>query len=834
MDQQLVDDILTGDSDEIADLKANLTTLEGFVDLAREISSLSYVQNRFYEESRSLFQTTAVGRKIEELEKLLTKFFGNPIKASDKALPRKQRKSSVVKYLGGIQKDQSLFIVSLKTGHFYGALWPWRRNKSKIEIHLGYCSDWMTDDDSHKLETLVRQCISHDAFEQMDASIGGQIHGISLPSFLQMSEMEKSTFTLRVTSRHRVGLLHLNEGELVAAELDEFTGTEAAYRVISWEDASIDIEPLSTSKTGEIHLPLMHVLMESLKLKDEAVTTQEKPPPMPKGRPKAKGRRTGPARPGKRLVRLERAPTPEMRRKRLPFIALAGVAVGIFAVISVIVIITFHVLDSRSTSDGYQNILSRVEKAESLQAGIKILESFREAHPGSVHSQSIEAKIKELRVEIEDRDYEQATLKVSALPVDEQYETTAINLFSAFLKKYPDSRHTQKINEAIGEIKNLLDKYYYEELVRAARLDFNQRLEIYKNYLSQFPDGSYRRDVEVLIREMGAKYLSYLQDETTQCEAKRSWEPCIRRCDNFIDAYPDKELAEKAMDLKRQLIDKRDYYQLLSQAENTGNDYQKAYQIYRAYLAEHPESTQKDAVQKEVAALKEKLAIQQKWTTVQAYATDPKNDIRKRMARVDRYLRDNASSVYAGDAQSLMGELESERQARLRQHQAQAKLREERARAQRRREEQARRKQRAAELQARLEVSLNGSERYRPNGNGTVTDRNTGLMWTLLDSQQAAGKCMDFTTAQQYVRTLTDGGHRDWRLPSASELSGLYKQPPFFPGSGAQWYWSYEAYVKGYHSVVDVVTSKPETVYQRESRSQDECGAVRAVRATTP
>ena len=37
MDQQLVADILTSDSDEIADLKANLPALTGFIDLTREI-----------------------------------------------------------------------------------------------------------------------------------------------------------------------------------------------------------------------------------------------------------------------------------------------------------------------------------------------------------------------------------------------------------------------------------------------------------------------------------------------------------------------------------------------------------------------------------------------------------------------------------------------------------------------------------------------------------------------------------------------------------------------------------------------------------------------------
>ena len=288
MDQQLIVEVLTSDSDEIADLKANPDILGGFIDLIHKIVALPDINSRFYEESRSLYQTTAVNRKIADLENILSEFFGPAVKPADKALPRKLRKSSVVKYLGGIQKDQSLFTVALKTGHFYGALWPWRRNKSKIEIHLGYCSDWMSDEDYAQLETLVKQSVSYGAFESMDADIGGQIHGISLPSFLQMAEMEKSTFTLRVTSHHRVGILHLSDGRLFAAEFDNLTGKEAAYQIISWDDAAIDIEPLGVPESQEIEMPLMHLLMESLKLKDEAASTHEQPP-QPKG---PTGRRT--------------------------------------------------------------------------------------------------------------------------------------------------------------------------------------------------------------------------------------------------------------------------------------------------------------------------------------------------------------------------------------------------------------------------------------------------------------------------------------------------------------------------------------------------------------
>jgi len=69
------------------------------------------------------------------------------------------------------------------------------------------------------------------------------------------------------------------------------------------------------------------------------------------------------------------------------------------------------------------------------------------------------------------------------------------------------------------------------------------------------------------------------------------------------------------------------------------------------------------------------------------------------------------------------------------------------------------------------------------NGDGTVTDRATGLMWQQADS----GRGMDWAAALQYAETLTLAGHDDWRLPSAKELQSLvdYSRAPQTSDSAA-------------------------------------------------
>lgn len=834
MDQKLAADILIGDSDEILDLKANLDQLEGFIGLIRELDALPEIKKRFYEDSRSLYQITVIGQNIDGMEKLLSTFFGDAVKPAGKGLPRKQRKSSVVKYLGGIQKDQSLFSVDLKTGTFYGALWPWRRNKSKIEVHLGYCSDWMTDDDYQKLQTFVHQAVSHGTFAHMDTNIGGSIHGISLPSFLQMAEMEKSSFTLRVTSRQRIGELHLSDGNLIAADLDDISGSSAAYHIISWDDASIDIKPLNESKAQEINLPLMHILMESLKQKDEAISNKEKPPPQLRGRPKAKERpdKKPPEKkgaPAKRLVRLERVKGPSSPEKKRSLFPIIGIGIGALVVVAVIAVAVFHIMEDRRTSDDYQVLINQIEKMPSLEQQKARLKKYFEEHPISAYGPDIQNRIRDIDLKIEDRDLDQVTLKVSDLPLDEHYESKAIEIYSKFLEKYPNSRHTDKINQSIAEIKNLLDQYYYEELKRAARLDFNKRLQAYRQYISQFPEGKYREDVQILINEMGEKYLNYLHDEAEQCEKNRRYDSCIEHCENFIAAYTGLELSKKAIKLKTQLEDKRSYSQLFSKALEAGNDFRKVHQLYKTYLEQNPNTTQRKKIEEELAKLSKKIKEQRQWLDVKKFANNSAYDLYTRIQKLDRYISKNINGVYAGDAQSLMEKLEYERQVSLKRQKIKAKKETEKARIERQLQEEALRKKRVKQLQEKIAAELSGSKRYQANGDGTFTDLTTGLTWAIVDSFQELGGCMTYKDATKYINNLRHGGHRAWRLPTAYELAGINKKPPYFPVSGANWYWSSETSVKGYHSVADVVTATHESVFKRGQRALTECGSVRAI-----
>jgi pimeloyl-ACP methyl ester carboxylesterase len=95
-----------------------------------------------------------------------------------------------------------------------------------------------------------------------------------------------------------------------------------------------------------------------------------------------------------------------------------------------------------------------------------------------------------------------------------------------------------------------------------------------------------------------------------------------------------------------------------------------------------------------------------------------------------------------------------------------------------------------------LSVPQVGAANLVDNGNGTVTDNRTGLMW-----QQGEPGSMTWGNALSYCEGLSLGGYSDWRLPNIKELESLTDDTryspaidtSFFPNAYA-YYWSSTTY----------------------------------------
>ncbi len=82
---------------------------------------------------------------------------------------------------------------------------------------------------------------------------------------------------------------------------------------------------------------------------------------------------------------------------------------------------------------------------------------------------------------------------------------------------------------------------------------------------------------------------------------------------------------------------------------------------------------------------------------------------------------------------------------------------------------------------------------YKDNGDSTITDKVTGLMW-----QKTDGGEMTWEQAVAYADSLVLGGHTDWRLPFSHEQFGIMDEgvinpalnTTYFTATAAEYWWS--------------------------------------------
>ena len=81
-----------------------------------------------------------------------------------------------------------------------------------------------------------------------------------------------------------------------------------------------------------------------------------------------------------------------------------------------------------------------------------------------------------------------------------------------------------------------------------------------------------------------------------------------------------------------------------------------------------------------------------------------------------------------------------------------------------------------------------GLNNFVDNGDGTITDLSTGLMWMMYDSGYLEENgAMDWEDALDWAETLDYAGYTDWKLPNAKELQSIvdYTRSPDTTNSAA-------------------------------------------------
>jgi len=836
-------------SETVADLKPYPETVTAFVHLIEKVDGLSGMERRFHREGMSLYHAISKNRPMAELEDGLSSFFESAPISAGTAPGESVPQGVSEKRRGGVQPEQQLFIKKVGDVEFYGALWPWKDKENVITVHLGVCAPGMTDEKNPPMYAALKTHLAENASTEIDADVTGRIEGVSLLSFLQMSEMDGSTYMLEVRSGKKSGTLHLLNGNLIDAETDDLRHREAAFTILGWENTQIDIKKPSGRQKNEIGLPLMQILMEDSKQPETAAgsvdaSSRDKKSdrdkksktdqPLPPGENEAASEASGMG-PSAKKSRQRKKRSPKLKQSGFPGKQKRGARIAIaVAVILVLCVGVFFVMKGtgdRSVEAEYTALLAAVERLKDAEGQEKLIDAFIETHKADeVFTGRAVQRLIEIWGRMEASDYDEAGSAVFDLPLNTQYYRKAEEIFSAFLEKHPENRYHPEISKQLAEILDLTDDTYFSELGELDAREHVARLEAYRAYLAEYPDGRHRVEVEQLFREaLKSSYRDFLI-EIERCKRKEQWDTCVSVSRQYKAVFGRYMRMNTVDEIEKKMQEQKALAVLRSQTDGAEDKTVRKY--YLAFLEKYPDSSEKKRLEQRVAEIDKEITVRNEWARLKIAGMDSTVSLSYRIEQLRRYIDRNPGGPYMIEAENLLWKLEQPTQkgtppakkavetstqtAAMNNTEASA------GQAGALHLETLRRK-----VVADLASTKN---RYAARQDNSVVDNFTGLVWTMLDSYQTLGRCADYREAVKYVQQLKDGGHSDWRLPTSAELAGIYQNSPYFPASGAAWYWSSEVYVKGYQTIANIVSAKLDIEYHKKTAIVDKCGFVHAVR----
>jgi YesN/AraC family two-component response regulator len=99
----------------------------------------------------------------------------------------------------------------------------------------------------------------------------GKVFGLQLTDIIQMNCLSRVTTALTFTKDSEKGVIYLTEGEIVHAECGEEQGTDAFYKIMSWQEGEFVSNIGIVSPLQTIHQSWEHLLVEAMRKNDDGV-----------------------------------------------------------------------------------------------------------------------------------------------------------------------------------------------------------------------------------------------------------------------------------------------------------------------------------------------------------------------------------------------------------------------------------------------------------------------------------------------------------------------------------------------------------------------------------
>lgn len=491
----------------------------------------------------------------------------------------------------------------------------------------------------------------------------------------------------------------------------------------------------------------------------------------------------------------------------------------------------------------YQRVISQVQSQKNLDNMKRILKNYiNHQDDDNEYMSDAVSKLNDLNLLID------VERKVTMLSLDDDYAKKAGELYRNYMSERQDSFLVDYVKVKIAAIPKILESYEYKKLFSISEKDKKAKMRALRDFLRKYPGSEHKQSVQNMVAAIGDESYTALARELEGCNRSKSWEKCIALSDEFIRDFPDDNRIPEVIDLRVKMKDRQSFREL--QSKTASMSFSKAKKLYIDFLQANPQSTMKKDIRDEITILNRKIGFQDKWDETYAYCTNPKNGIEKRIKELNEFKVRDSLDLFKTQSDVLLKDLKDEQrvgQARMSQILKERKEKDRLAKVQAEKDRIAREKEEArlaevrrverekklADETTRLTKILEASGgRFKAHSDRTVTDTQSGLIWTMIDSKVSTGECMTYEQARDYVRNLDVGGYKDWRMPDTGELAVLYNSEPYYPSSGANWYWTITARerVWGEDQKAAVFFPDRKDEFKKVLKNQNECGYVHAVR----
>ena len=105
--------------------------------------------------------------------------------------------------------------------------------------------------------------------------VRGTLKDISLTDVIQLFSAGCKSVVVRIESNGKLGLIYIQEGEIVEARYEKEKGEEAFYRLMGWKDGTFVAESCDEYPERTMQAPAMSLLMEAARRNDEASRSGE-------------------------------------------------------------------------------------------------------------------------------------------------------------------------------------------------------------------------------------------------------------------------------------------------------------------------------------------------------------------------------------------------------------------------------------------------------------------------------------------------------------------------------------------------------------------------------